>query len=124
MSINQLRPFFIIGHATLFSSLPEEELLQVVEKVLNIPKFTLDTSGDYEGEGVYLSYCFCLEVFFARDESTSDRYHIAVHNARGSFSDIDVDEVNLDWHDTLIALLQKSNLIVRERRDEDEDDYD
>jgi len=116
-----IKPIMGNGHATLFSSLPEENLLQTLEKSLNISKFALDTSGDYE-EDVYISSFLGFEVTLAKDKGTSDRYHLAVFTSRNTFDYYEINGIDLNWNDTLIAMLQPANLDVRERRCEDESD--
>lgn len=122
MLVKNLKPFVLNSDATLFSTLPLEKVLKQVEVALNIPDFDLDTSGDYEDEEVYLSSCLGLEIFLAKDDGASDRYHVSVFTSRNAFDYDEVDAEDLNWDHTLLAMLSKAGLTVRERRLDDEPD--
>ena len=121
---NQLKTYYILSNATVFSSLPIDDLLALLESSLNIPKLHLDKSGDYEGDIVYISHCLGFEILFAKDEENLNRYHLAVHTDSDAFDFCNVISTNLNWDDSLIALLQEAcpSLEVRERRPEDDPD--
>lgn len=53
--------FFASGDITIYASLPIEDVIAVVAAALQIPPFTLDTSGRWEEVEVYTSRCLGLE---------------------------------------------------------------
>ncbi|MCX4030506.1 hypothetical protein [Spartinivicinus marinus] len=107
MSTNtELKTYMMSGDATIESDSGIDEVLKLVSSALQIPKFSLDKSGDWDGEEVYISSCFGFTIYLSADDPPLKTYHISARTSVDSFDydEFDADDLNLDGN--LIAMLR------------------
>lgn len=101
--------FYIYSDVTIFSELKLQKLIKLVGSALHIPDFTLDTSGRYEGEEVYIVECFGLEFEIAQDVSNAQAFHLSVNSITGEI-DYDGSEKEIDGANYILFLLHKAGI--------------
>ena len=84
-------------------------------KALQIPKFSLDQSGDWEGEEVYVSTCFGFTIYLAADDPPLKTFHLSARSSVDSFDYDEFEADDLSFDGNLIAMLRYHGIDAKVR---------